>query len=221
MLQKALEVTACNLKFANEKGEFEGYASVFNSNDRVNDTILPGAFQKSLESGAMPAMFVNHDHHAIPVGLWRAMHEDDHGLYAKGWIDTSHSLGKDLYPAMKDGRMSGMSIGFTMGQNDFDRKDDGGRTIKNVDLREVSVVTFPCEEKARITGVKREDIELLTSIKSCEEFLREAGLSRSLAKVFLGQVSRLLREGAGDTNRSTKQSVDVTDSFIALLERLK
>jgi HK97 family phage prohead protease len=221
MLTKTLELGHCGLKFASDAGEFEGYASVFNSNDAVGDTILPGAFQKSLDEGRTPAMFINHDHRGIPVGRWIEMYEDSHGLVAKGVIDVSHSQGKDLYPAMKDGRMSGLSIGFGMNQKDYDRKDEGGRLIKNVDLREVSVVTYPCEDQARISAVKSALLADIQNFRDAENFLRDVGgMTRSEAKTFLSLCKAIHRRDVGREDAESK-TIEQATSLLTTLNNLK
>lgn len=188
----------CNLKFASNAGEFEGYASVFGSNDAVNDTIVRGAFSKSLASGRLPAMFINHNHRDIPVGDWVDMKEDDTGLYAVGRIDLNHRDGPSLYSAMKSGRMTGLSIGFTMGAQDFDRKESGGRVIKNVALKETSVVTFPCEDNARISAVKAE-IESFESLNDFQRWLSNSlGLSRAEALAWVGRFKSVVLSNSGD-----------------------
>ena len=185
----------CQLKFASSEGVFEGYASVFNSTDAVNDTILPGAFSDSI--GKSTAMFINHDHGEIPVGTWKELREDDVGLYAKGEINMDHMLGPSAYTAMKRGDMTGLSIGFSMTDGDFKRKEEGGRVISKASLKEVSIVTFPCEEKAQITAVKS-----LEDLKSVERWLREStGISRSMASALVGQLKNIVREEPGDKDQ--------------------
>ena len=84
----------CQLKFdSNAKGEFEGYASVFNGVDSYKDTILPGAFKKTLKKERNPSMFINHNSYAIPVGDWVSLKEDDTGLLVKGRVDQNHTDG--------------------------------------------------------------------------------------------------------------------------------
>lgn len=196
----------CSLKFASDEstGEFEGYASVFNSVDQVGDTILPGAFAKSLSRKQRPAMFINHDHYSIPVGDWAELREDDKGLFGRGVIDMNHRDGPSLYSAMKRRAMNGLSIGFLMGQKDYDVAEGGGRVIKRVDLKEVSVVTFPCEEKARVSAVKAEDFEFY-DLKSCEAWLRESvGFSRTAATAL---VSRILKFGQSESVAAEGESL--------------
>lgn len=189
----------CQLKFASEKeGIFEGYASVFNSIDKVNDTIAPGAFAQTLASEQVVKMFVNHQQHEIPVGDWQDMREDDYGLKAVGVIDMNHKDGPSIYSALKRGAMDGLSIGFTMSEGDFETKGEGGRLIKNMNLMETSIVSFPCEGRALITAVKS-DILGLRSLKDLENFLRDVGgFSASMAKVFVSQVKSVTRDEWGD-----------------------
>lgn len=207
MLHKSrIPTDLCSLKFASDDstGEFEGYASVFNSVDQVGDTILPGAFERSLRRKNRPAMFINHDHGSIPVGDWLELREDDRGLFGRGVIDLNHRDGPSLYSAMKRGAMNGLSIGFLMGQKDFEIAEGGGRVIKNVDLKEVSVVTFPCEDKARVSAVKAEDFDFY-DLKSCEAWLREsAGFSRAAATAL---VSRILKYGQSESAASDGESL--------------
>jgi HK97 family phage prohead protease len=185
---------SCQLKFSSdEKGEFEGYASVFNANDAVNDTIAPGAFEKSLAKGRFPKMFVNHKQHEVPVGDWLELYEDSKGLMGRGKIDLNHKDGPTVYSALKRGAMDGISIGFTMDADDFEAKSDGGRLIKNLDLMECSIVSFPCEGQARISAVKA-DLAGLTSLSDFENYLRDAGgFSKSMAVSLVSQIVKASR----------------------------
>lgn len=205
MQTKANPMEGCQLKFdSKSSGEFTGYASVFNSNDKVNDTILPGAFAKSLDGGSLPKMFVNHDHSAVPVGDWLEMREDDFGLFAKGKIDMNHRDGPTVYSALKRGAMDGFSIGFKMAKGDYDWKDDNdGRVIKGMELFEVSLVNFPCEGAARVSDVKGL-IEAIDDIKSLEAFLRdEGGQSRAAAKALASRMKQLTQSESADELHQT------------------
>lgn len=187
------QLDKCQLKFSSEdKGSFEGYASVFDSVDKVGDTIKKGAFVESL-ARFTPKMFVNHDHGQVPIGDWVEMHEDDTGLYAKGQIDLNHKDGVTVYSAMKRGAMDGLSIGFTMSDDGYESKGDG-RIISSVNLMETSIVNFPCEGRALITGVKSADMDYLETLKDCENYLREAaGFSKSAAVAFVSRVKKHAR----------------------------
>lgn len=215
MQTKSYNIEQCQLKFSSDDatGEFEGYASVFDSNDAVNDTIARGAFKSSLIELRTPAMFINHDHAGIPVGDWQRLEEDSYGLKATGKIDLNHKDGASVYSAMKRGAMDGLSIGFTMNAGDFEQKDEGGRIIKDMRLREVSVVTFPCEDSARIAQVKAEDFTF-TDLKGLERYLRDAcGFSKSAATAFASRAARILR-GDPDVPRGESQSDILLNQYL-------
>jgi len=145
------------LKFLAETGVFEGYASVFNVVDSVNDKIAPGAFKDSLagcrKSGRLPPLLWQHEAQE-PIGAWRGMHEDGHGLFVKGDLfinDIPRS--KEAYKLLKENVVTGLSIGYRT--KEFHREQKGGvRVLTKLDLLEVSLVTFPANELARVTGVK-------------------------------------------------------------------
>lgn len=205
-------VDKCDLKFASDDstGEFEGYGSVWDSNDQINDTIIKGAFADSIKT-RLPKMFINHDHSAIPVGDWLTAKEDDIGLNLAGRIDLHHKDGPSLYSAMKRSAMSGLSTGVISSTMKFTKKADGGRIITKSDLREVSVVTFPMEESAIIVNIKS-DIEGITDLKDAESFLRDSGMySRAVATAFVSQLKALCRS---DSDAELKQQIAELQSQI-------
>lgn len=189
----------CDLKFSSDAdtGEFIGYGSVFDSTDRVGDTIIKGAFVDAIRKN-LPKMFINHGHLEIPVGDWLMAKEDDTGLLLEGKIDMNHRDGPSLLSAMKRKAMEGLSTGSIRSTLKFERKSKGGRNIIKADLKEVSIVTFPMEESALILAVKSE-IESIKSIRDAELFLREAGnLSRSMAKALISQLRPLYQREVDD-----------------------
>lgn len=181
----------CNLKFDSNKGEFEGYASVFGGIDAVNDTILKGAFAETIGKGHRVSMFVNHDSFQVPVGDWTDMKEDDHGLLVRGKIDLNHKDGPTVYSALQRKAMDALSIGFRIPKGGAEIKDDV-RIIKNIDLKEISLVNFPADDAARISVVKA-DIDAIENLKDAERFLRDSGLPKSMALAFVSQFKRILR----------------------------
>ena len=222
-LKRVNALETCQLKFASEgTGEFEGYASVYHSNDAVNDTIVPGAFSKSLESGRNIKLFQNHKQHEVPVGDWISLTEDSRGLRAVGKIDLNHKDGPTVYSALKRGAMDGLSVGFTMADDDFEMKNDGGRIIKNLDLMEISVVNFPCEGQARISAVKA-DLAALCSLSDCEDYLRDAGgFSKSMATALVSHILKVSRgEPEAKDNEITRiLGAEMRDVINSLKNRL-
>lgn len=174
-------------------GEFSGYGAVFGNVDSYGDVIVPGAFKVNLKEWAkakkLPPMLVQHggwmmgDMDALPIGIWTEMEEDDTGLKVKGRIiNLDTERGKTIYGAMKEGALDGMSIGyrakkFTLGT----KPEEPRRKLEQIELFEVSVVTFPANGKARVAAVK--SAEQIKTIRDFEDFLRDAGgFSNAAAK---------------------------------------
>lgn len=142
---KGIPLTGVELKFDEGGRRFKGYASTFNGNDSYNDTILPGAYTKTLSEHGMPKMFWGHDWD-IPIGKWLSAVEDEKGLLVEGEFTPGNAQAEAVMSAMKHGTVDGLSIGFRLAEGDYESKKDGGRIIKNVSkLYEISVVnkTFP------------------------------------------------------------------------------
>lgn len=155
----------------------EGLGSVFGNVDQGNDIVLPGAFTKSLKSGK-PAMLWQHKADNV-IGVWDEMRETGEGLYVKGRI-LETTLGNDVYTLAKAGALSGMSIGYGVKDSSIDRKT-GVRQLKELKLYEVSLVTFPMNDRATITRVKSAgDSEALTLIEKAIEMCEEGELKEAL-----------------------------------------
>ncbi|WP_294196520.1 HK97 family phage prohead protease [uncultured Sphingomonas sp.] len=164
-IEKKTFVGSVEVKLADPNSDvtsksFTGYGAYFGNEDSYGDVIAPGAFTKSLArheaAGTLPLMLLNHDAwNQLPVGVWKSMSEDDSGLVVEGeLLDTS--IGADVYKALKAGAITGLSIGFRcLGFEMTGEK----RTITEADLMEVSVVTFPANDLARVESVKAENQE--------------------------------------------------------------
>lgn len=209
----------CQLKFdSSEKGEIEGYGSVFNSIDRQGDTIQKGAFKEALDNNGPPKMFVNHVHGDIPVGDWTHAKEDDHGLFLRGKIDMNHILGPSVYSAMQRKAMSGLSIGVVRATM-ITEKIKTGRMIKKGNLKEVSIVTFPMEEQAQIMSVKS-DITTIDSLKDAESILRDLGLTKSEATAFVSRINGVSQRDAEYIRNEITKHKDATDELVAFIKNL-
>ena len=171
-------------------GTFEGYGSVFGNRDRDGDIVAPGAFRESLKAG-LPALLWQHDQKS-PIGRFDVVREDKRGLYVKGRLSMS-GRGREAYDLLKMGALNGLSIGFVTKEASRDAVS-GARTIMHADLMEVSLVTFPANELARVQAVKSQTKEVgrmentenfddsANDVRSFERLLRENGFSRSRAK---------------------------------------
>ena len=152
-------------------GEFEGYASVFGVVDQGMDVVERGAFTKSIGSGRKVKMLWQHDPSKV-IGVWDEIREDERGLFVKGRLLKDVALGREAMALMRAGAIDSMSIGYRTVEA---MAEAGGRVRKlmEVDLFEVSVVTFPMNEAAMVTDVKS-----ISTEREFEAFLRDAGYSR-------------------------------------------
>jgi len=213
------QIQNCQLKFSSEeKGVFEGYASTFNTVDQVGDTIIKGAFAETISSGRVVKGFVNHRQHEVPVIDWHSLVEDNHGLKVHGKVDMNHKDGPTVYSGMQRKAMDGLSIGFTMNTGDFVQKQNG-REIKNLDLMEISVVSFPCERQATITAVKA-DLDGLITLSDYEDYLREVGgFSKSMATALVCQLVKRVRSDYETEKQQTAEQAGA--EVLAVINSLK
>jgi len=180
------------IKAVSEDGLFSGYGSVFGVIDSYKEVVAPGAFAESL-SQRTPALLWQH-RSGEPIGVYSALREDQTGLYVEGKLALKTARGAEAYELLKMGAISGLSIGFVTRDDSYDRVT-GIRTLKKVDLWEVSLVTFPANDAARVSGVK--SIDTIASLSDAESYLRDAGgLSRREATALVSRIKSL--RGRGD-----------------------
>lgn len=182
------------VKAIEDSGTFAGYGSVYGVLDAGDDVIAPGAFsesvQKAQQSGLMPALLWQHKA-SEPIGAYTLMREDDHGLYVEGRLALRTQRGLEAYELMRMHAVSGLSVGFQTKDDAFDAKT-GVRTIRKGDLWEVSLVTFPMNNYARVHAVK--SMHAIGDLAGAERYLREhLGLSRTQAKGFVARIFGLAR----------------------------
>lgn len=137
-------------------GGFEGYASLFRVPDLGKDVVELGAFSQSLlrRGPAGIKLLWQHDP-GEPIGRWLSLAEDAHGLFVRGRLSLGVRRARDIHALMRDGAVDGLSIGFrTLRQRNDPRT--GLRRLLQIDLWEVSIVTFPMLPQARISAVKRQ-----------------------------------------------------------------
>lgn len=136
---------------ARADGRFEGYASLFGVRDAGGDTVMRGAFAKSLRARRAGGVKMLYQHQAAePLGVWSEIYEDGAGLFVRGRIITDIARGREVLSLMREGALDGLSIGFKTVRA---ARAAGGRQILEADLWEVSVVTFPMLSGARVRRV--------------------------------------------------------------------
>lgn len=141
----------------------EGYASVFGVADQGGDVVLPGAYAASLAAigarGGRVKMLWQHDP-GQPIGVWDEVREDARGLYVKGRLLTDVEKGREAAALVGAGAIEGLSIGYRTRAATRDSK--GRRLLSELELWEVSLVTFPMLPEARVAQ-KAEGPEALLS----------------------------------------------------------
>lgn len=131
----------------------EGYASIFGKADAGGDIVEAGAYRASLarlgKAGIRIKMLWQHDP-SQPIGVWEEVREDATGLYVKGRLLADVGRGREAVALLEAGAIDGLSIGYRTIRADRDTK--GQRHLREIDLWEVSLVTFPMLSEARVTG---------------------------------------------------------------------
>jgi HK97 family phage prohead protease len=142
-----------HVKSMNESGEISGYASVFGVTDGHGDVVVKGAFKNAIAdfcTGKKPKLLWQHDVRS-PIGLIEEIFEDDYGLFVKGRLLLEIPRAKEVYFLLKNQAIDGFSIGYKIKNNYF---KDGKQYLTNIELPEISIVTFPACEEAVVNDVK-------------------------------------------------------------------
>lgn len=159
---------------ADPSGQFSGLAAGFNNVDSWGDKIVPGAFlQQIVDQGVTVPILWQHNTD-WPIGKTTDMYENNRGLQVTGQLALATTQGKDAYEVLKADIPMGLSIGF----NALDYSYEGDvRVLSDIELWEISLVTFPANDKARVTSVKS-----IETIRDFEKLLLKDGLSRTEAR---------------------------------------
>lgn len=224
---KRINFAECKLavaETASDLMEFSGYGAVFGNVDSYGDIIEKGAFSAYLsdvQSGKQnwPAMLMQHGGWGgsaddfTPVGVYTELSEDDFGLKSAGTLAAT-PRGTEAYTLMKmqpRPAISGLSIGYYVREFAYGGKTDNyERLIKQIDLVEISIVTFPANDKARIGSVKSaQDL----NEREFEQFLRDSGMSRKDAQTVISRGFRAIateRDSGSEEFNQLAASLDRT-----------
>ncbi len=147
--------------------EITGYASLFNAEDKGGDVVQKGAYVASLarlsKAGGKVKMLWQHDP-MQPIGVWDEIYEDNKGLFVKGRLLPEVQAGREAMALLQAGAIDGLSIGYRTVRAE---KYSKGRLLHEIELWEVSMVTFPMLPEARVMPMDD-----------------EAALAQSLAETF-------------------------------------
>lgn len=158
-------------------GVIEGYASLFGVRDTGGDIVMTGAFASSLRRRSAGGVKMLWQHRADePIGSWVKINEDARGLKVIGRLDLKVARARETLSLLRVGAVDGLSIGFRTVRA---HNEKGlGRRLMELDLWEISIVTFPMLTEARVTGVKRRPPPAATVVQG--EFAQK--LSRAAAQ---------------------------------------
>lgn len=210
------------VKSLTEEGTFEGYASVFGNLDDWGDIVDPGAFAKSLSRHAkaktMPLLLWQHDTHS-PIGVWEAFAEDEKGLRGTGRLLAGVRTAEEALILLRAKAVYGLSIGYRVLKY---RLEGEIRRLTELDLMEVSIVSFPANGKARVDGVKSDRMEDFARrlrdgdpmpVKQFEDLLRDAGVPRAMA-------TQIASVGYAKAIRSESEGYKANEDAVAFLQAL-
>jgi len=181
-----------------DDGTFFGYGSTFGGEpDSHRHVVEKGAFVSSLQKNGRNrkgvAMLWQHKSDEIP-GVWSKLQEDAHGLYVEGKLLMDTQLGKETFSRLKAKAIGGLSIGYDLIKYEVDEKEEF-MTLKEIDLWEISLVTFPANIHASVLGVKCvEALKQAETPRELEHALRDLGLSKSTSQYLVKLCRPSLRE---------------------------
>lgn len=139
-------------KHLREDGLFSGYASIFDLADSDRDIVERGAFSRSLRAFAPVKLLWQHDT-SEPIGLIHYIKEDAKGLYIEGKLLLDVQRAREAHALLKAGALDGLSIGYRVKEYEI-HPTTGNRHLRDLELMEISLVTFPANTHARVTQVK-------------------------------------------------------------------
>lgn len=194
---------------ASEGRSFSGYGSVFDIVDQGKDVVTKSAFSRAIKSfsegGRKPKMLWQHDPNQ-PIGVWKKMEVDERGLKLEGEL-LEVGMGETAYALLKAGALDGLSIGYRTLDYEIEKTTGGEsvRKLKDVELMEVSIVTFPMNVEATVTDVKQ-----LQSPREVERILRKAGVPGTFAKLlslhgYEEAIDRLTADHRDDDDEAKQQ----------------
>jgi len=165
-----------NLKSIDNQGRFAGYASVFNIVDNQRDIILRGAFSQTVKGRISDIKLLWQHQQEEPIGVFEMIFEDARGLYVEGRLLLNVQRAKEAHTLLKAGAISGLSIGYSPVRYTINAKNSI-RSLSEVELWEISLVTFPANAAANVTVVKQAIPEFSSDdIKEWNQALRSGQL---------------------------------------------
>lgn len=162
-----------------QPGTIIGYGSVFGNIDSYGEIVDKGAFKNLSSKKSYPFLWQHMS--SRPIGVWDEFYEDETGLRMKGRLLIDDiDLAREAYALIKAGAVTGLSIGYIVNEYAVDKENNVHLT--DIELMEVSLVTFPANQLAGVTEVKNS-----LTIRDAEHALVDAGFSHRQAKQILAK----------------------------------
>lgn len=198
-----------------KEGVISGYASRFGVVDQGGDKVMPGAYTKSLQAaegeGRKIKMLWQHDP-AQPIGVWEEVREDEKGLFVKGRIMTGVQKGAEALALIEEGALDGLSIGYRTIR--ATRGEKNVRELRELELWEVSTVTFPMEKGSRISDMKDMEAGNFAGLKRyVESGMRDAG--------FTGDEAKAAAAACADKVKGMREAPDLTAEMADFLSEIR
>lgn len=204
------------VKEIGKDGKFTGYGSVFGELDSYRDIVMPGAFVKSLRNDFQQKerkvpMLWQHNTWS-PIGIYPIIKEDDKGLYLEGECNMDVQQGRECFALMKQGALTGLSIGYSTVRYEWDEELEV-RKLMEVNLWEVSPVTFPAGDSARAQVKSLTEVGTMAELES---YLRDAyGVSRTEAKALAAKLKAVTAGQRDADTGADAASITRTKSIIS------
>lgn len=205
-----------NVKAIDDDGFFSGYCSVFDVEDSYGDVVKAGAYTETIKAwtdkGKMPPILWQHSRSDV-IGVWTKLVEDEKGLYGEGRLLVKDvAKAREAHALMKAGAIDGLSIGYRVQKWSYNEDDDVLELLA-IDLKEVSVVTFPANDESLVDNIKSKlEKGDLPTLPEFEKFLRDAGgFSKSQATAIAGHGLRSLTQGEPEDTKAA--DTDMSDAL--------
>lgn len=197
------------VKEIDDEGKFDGYASTFGNIDFGNDIVAKGAFAQTIKTnGGVVPILDSHDP-SKQIGWNLSAKEDAKGLKVEGSLDMNIQLARERHSLMQTakvlGAKMGLSIGYMVVKAEPHASKPDVRILKEVNLMEYSVVTFPMNPKASVTRVKTIDGIQIEEVR--KHLVNDVGISEKAASIACDMLSSYATIEQGDTTHSAVEQV--------------
>lgn len=205
------ELILCRAPGDAKTGRFSGIAAHFEVPNGNGIVWQPGAFKQSVRAG-LPVMLWSHDT-AEPIGIWTKVEERPlEGLYVEGELNLETQRGREALALLDQGAVTGLSVGAYVDPNDMAFSKPGDTvTVRKASLFEISIVTVPADDDARVRKASAADVR---SARDFERFLRASGFPKEAARRLSANGWRALEDKSFRSPKS-KRGQSAAASFVA------